>query len=259
MSEFISDLKKEKNEFKITITFDDGYKDNLLYALPILEKLNVPASIYISTNFLKEEVNLWWIELMETIRNNSKISFKFENKYFDLNLNNNNKKLLAYSSLREIFLNLKIDKQNELLEIITKKKQRKNYSDICLNKKELKILDNHELITIGSHSHNHLNFKILKTEEIKFEVNKSLKILEDLLDHKIEHFCYPYGGQEQASDREFKIIKELNFSSAVTGRVYPINKCNLFSLPRIYVGKNICDKTLMNHTSGFYNLANKFI
>ena len=259
MDEFISGLRKDKNEFKITITFDDGYKDNLLHALPILEKFNVPASIYITTSFLKEEVNLWWLELMETIQNNPKINFQFENKYFNLNLNNQKKKLLAYSSLREIFLNLKIDKQNEFIEIITKKKQRKNYSDLCLNKEELKILDKHKLITIGSHSHNHLNFNILNTEEIKFEVNKSLKILENLLDHKIEHFCYPYGGQKQASDREYKIIEELNFSSAVTGRVYPINKSDLFSLPRIYIGKNVCDKAIMNHTSGFYNLVSKFI
>ena len=28
---------------------------------------------------------------------------------------------------------------------------------------------------------------------------------------------------------------------------------------RIYVGKNVCDKTIMNHTSGFYNLVSKFI
>ena len=120
-------------------------------------------------------------------------------------------------------------------------------------------MDSNKLNTIGSHSHNHLNFKILDTNEIKFEVNKSLKILEDLLDHKIEHFCYPYGGENQASDREYKIIQELKFTSAVTGRVYPIKHYDLFSLPRIYVGKNICDKTLMNHISGFYNLANKFI
>ena len=259
MNEFISGLKKEKNEFKITITFDDGYKDNLIYALPILEKFNVAAVIYITTNFLEEEVNLWWQELMETIQSNYKINFQYQNKNFNFNLNNQKKKLLTYISLRKIFLNLKIDKQIELLEIITKKKQRKNYSNVCLNKKEVKILDSNKLITIGSHSHNHLNFKILDTNEIKFEVNKSLKILEDLLDHKIEHFCYPYGGENQASDREYKIIQELKFTSAVTGRVYPIKHYDLFSLPRIYVGKNICDKTLMNHISGFYNLANKFI
>ncbi len=259
MNEFITNLNEEKNEFAVTITFDDGYKDNLFYALPILEKYNVPALIYISTNFLEEKVNLWWLELMETIQNNSKISFVYKTKKFNLNLGKEKQKILAYISLRKIFLNLRIDEQIELLEIITKTKERKNYSEICLNNKEVKILDNHKLITIGSHGHNHLNFKILSNQEIKFEVKKSLEVLEGLLNHKIEHFCYPFGGKNQASVREYNIIQELNFTSAATGRIYPINRCDLFSLPRIYVGKNVCEKTLINHLSGFYNLANKFI
>ena len=259
MDEFIDNLKKGKNEFMLTITFDDGYKDNLLYGLPILEKFEVPALIYITTNFLKQNVDLWWYELMETIQNRSAINFNYEKQNFDFILKNHKQKLSTYNNLRKIFLKLRTDKQIELLETITGTKERKNYSKICLNQEEVKVLDNHPLITIGSHSHNHLNFKILNNNEIQYEVNKSLEILEDLLNHKIKHFCYPYGGKKQVSVREYNIIEKLNLSSAVIGRAYPIKRYNLFSLPRIYVGKNICNKTLINHLSGFYNLANKFL
>jgi len=259
MDEFIDNLKKGKSKFMLTITFDDGYKDNLLYALPILEKFEVPALIYITTNFLEQNVNLWWHELMETIQNRSAINFNYEKQNFDFILKNQKQKFSTYNNLRKIFLKLKIDKQIELLEKITGTKKRKNYSKICLNKKEVKILDNHTLITIGSHTHNHLNLKILSNEEIQYEINKSLEILEDLLNHKIKHFCYPYGGKTHASTREYNIIEKLNLSSAVTSRIYPIKCYNPFSLPRIYVDKNICDKALMNHLSGFYNLVNKFL
>ena len=259
MDEFIDNLKKGKNEFILTITFDDGYKDNLLHALPVLEKFEVPAIIYITTNFLKQNVDLWWYELMETIQNRSTISFNYEKQNFDFILKNQKQKFSAYNNLRKTFLKLRIDKQIELLKIITGTKKRKNYSKICLNQEEVKILDNNNLITIGSHGHNHLNFKILSNEEIQYEINKSLEVLEGLLNHKIKHFCYPYGGKNQASVREYNIIEKANFDSAVTGRVYPIKHYNPFSLPRIYVGKNICDKALLNHLSGFYNLANKFL
>ena len=36
-----------------------------------------------------------------------------------------------------------------------------------------------------------------------------------------------------------------------------IKDCNFFLLPRIYVGKKTCEKTLMNHLSVFHNLASK--
>ena len=86
----------------------------------------------------------------------------------------------------------------------------------------------------------------------------SLKILKKLLGHNVVHFSYPYGDTDQASIREYNTIREFKFRSEVTARVYPIKNYNLFALPRIYVGEKTCDKTLINHLGGFYNLTRKF-
>ncbi|HAG91593.1 MAG TPA: hypothetical protein DCL41_06960 [Bdellovibrionales bacterium] len=42
----------DRNSHSISLTFDDGYKDNLLRALPLLEKFNFPFTIFIVTDFL---------------------------------------------------------------------------------------------------------------------------------------------------------------------------------------------------------------
>ena len=248
----------KNNKFMVAITFDDGYKDNLIHALPILEEHKIPASIYITTKFLEKKVNMWWYELKETIDKETSLNFDFENRNFNFKLKNNKQKNLAYKSLRKILINLNLDKQILLLEKITKKKERKNFSDICLRPDDIEILDNNPLITIGCHSHNHLNLKILSENEIIFEIKKSLDILQNLLKHEISHFSYPYGGNGEVSNREYKIVKNLKFASAVTGKIFPIKKCNPYELPRIYVGTNISEKMLINHLSGFYNFINKF-
>ncbi len=45
---------------KVAITFDDGYEDNHRVALPILSRLEVPASIFVVTNLVGEPQALWW-------------------------------------------------------------------------------------------------------------------------------------------------------------------------------------------------------
>jgi peptidoglycan/xylan/chitin deacetylase (PgdA/CDA1 family) len=42
------------------VTFDDGYRDNVTAALPILEQLGVPATFFIPTGFLDEPGLPWW-------------------------------------------------------------------------------------------------------------------------------------------------------------------------------------------------------
>ena len=257
MDEFVRNLKKKTNEFMIAITFDDGYKDNLYQALPILTKHEAPASIYVTTRFLNQEVDIWWYELGEVIQNRTEINFQYKEKKFNFLLDNKKRKFLAYQNLMKLFKSLKIDAQNELMEKITNTKKRKNYSHICLNSEEILMLEKNPLITISSHGHNHQNLKILSDDEVKYEITKSLEVLENLINRKVKHFAYPFGGKDQVSTREYNVIEDMNFDSAVIGSVYPIKDCNFFSLPRIYVGKNTCEKTLINHLSGFYNLANK--
>lgn len=45
---------------ELSITFDDGYKDNLTYELPIAEKYGIPITIFITTSILDENNQLPW-------------------------------------------------------------------------------------------------------------------------------------------------------------------------------------------------------
>src|SRR6516225_3460419 len=44
-------------------TFDDGYRDNRDYALPVLREFDAPATIYVTSNFAEGTGRLWWIAL----------------------------------------------------------------------------------------------------------------------------------------------------------------------------------------------------
>lgn len=59
LEEIVEKLKSgEKNEnFEIAITFDDGYKNNYDFVYPLLNKMSIPASFFITTEFIESGEN----------------------------------------------------------------------------------------------------------------------------------------------------------------------------------------------------------
>lgn len=44
----------------VCVTFDDGYRDNYLIAYPLLKKLGVPFSVYVTTGIIDDQQEMWW-------------------------------------------------------------------------------------------------------------------------------------------------------------------------------------------------------
>ena len=244
---------ENNNKFNVSITFDDGYKDNLTYALPILNELKIPSTIYIITKFFKKDRNIWWWELQDYIWENFKnIQFTYNRKSYDFSIKNNSEKKECFIKLKAIIKKLNNNEQKNLLNAITKTNSRKQFKNEFLTEQDLKFLNSNPLITIGAHTHNHLSLKSLSKEECIQEIKKSKEILENLLNCKVDHFSYPYGTEKDVSKREFKLVKELGFKSAVTTSVGILSKKNLFNLPRIHINEKVNKKILKFKLSIYY-------
>ena len=63
LRELLDDLKRGNDvSGKLVITFDDGYQDNYTFAAPALERAGLPATFFVTTDFIGSEKIPWWDE-----------------------------------------------------------------------------------------------------------------------------------------------------------------------------------------------------
>ena len=52
-------LRRNKRRF-VCLTFDDGYRDNYTLAYPLLKRLGIPFTVYVTTGFIDNRSPMWW-------------------------------------------------------------------------------------------------------------------------------------------------------------------------------------------------------
>lgn len=188
-----------KNKPFVCFTFDDGYVDNYLNALPVFEKYNCPFTIYVTTDFPENKAFLWWYILDDILMNNESLLLADGSVYSTSNIaEKNNVFHLIHGRLSKIA-------PSKLEE--TFKYWFKNYefsakskvNELSLNYDQLIVLSNHNLCTIGSHTVSHPNLSLLSKNEQENEMRKSKEVLEQLLRKEISHFAYPFGAHNTDS------------------------------------------------------------
>lgn len=159
----------EINDSSILVTFDDGYADILNIVLPVIEQLNIPILIFITTSAINNKNSFfWWIDLWENLKKNSFVKIEHKEQEYFFSLNNNFEKNRCYNFLCTILINLTRTDQ----EMFFQKNGLFMYHEKSfLSLENLKFLSDHHLITIGYHSHNHLNFKVESESSIRNDLN----------------------------------------------------------------------------------------
>ena len=224
----------------VCITFDDGYRDNLEFAYPILKKYQVPFALYVATSFADRIGELWWLALEAVIAQNNIIGLRLdgEDRWFEAH--GVQQKRATFDFIYDWLRALKTEAElrHAMRELTTRHKvdMAAFCADLCMDWKELATLAADPLVTIGAHTVNHPILTKLDDASIRAELDSSRNVIESALGVRPEHLAYPVGDRFAAGPREFRIASELGFKTAVTTRpgvVFRRHGQHLTALPRI--------------------------
>ena len=202
----------------VVITFDDGYVDNYRFALPILEKYQVPATFFVSTDLIDTNEMYWWDELEKIFIVDKYVGeFVFAGiQYKIADLNDRRKVCLTIRNrIKDMSSAERRNSMSELRSVM--KVEQSVTSELrCVNTAELIRMAESPYVTIGGHTKSHLSMgKVHSAEVLHSEMEESLEILEKKIGKKIELFAYPFGGAEDWCDTSEQIVAECGIKKSV--------------------------------------------
>ncbi len=224
----------------VCLTFDDGYRDTLTSAYPILKAAGVPFAVYVATSFPDRLGEFWWLALEAVIAKNDQIGLVIdgENRSFACASVAEKRALFdelywwlrrrpTESETRAIVRNLAACYQVDIAAFC---------KDLCMDWRELAQLAADPLVTIGAHTVNHPMLAKLPADAARAEMDLSRSVIEAALSRRPQHLAYPFGDATTAGPREFAAAAALGFKTAVTtqpGVIFAAHRDRLTALPRI--------------------------
>ncbi|HFD13411.1 MAG TPA: polysaccharide deacetylase family protein [Crenotrichaceae bacterium] len=216
------------------VTFDDGYADNFLHALPILQQWNIPATFFVASGFLNGGM-MWNDRVLETIRH-------YRDNQLDLSavglgsysLETNEQRKKTAADLLPAIKYLPPSQRNEVVQHLKQLVNHQLPVNLMMNTTQLKQLHSSGM-EIGGHTLTHPILSSLTNEQAEQEIRSGRDQLSKLLDGaRIRYFAYPNGkpGQDYTNEHA-EIVKNLGFEAAVsTSWSTATSASDLFQLPR---------------------------
>jgi peptidoglycan/xylan/chitin deacetylase (PgdA/CDA1 family) len=223
------------------ITFDDGFRNNLTVAAPVLERLAIPAAFYVTTSFIDRGASSWTDLLERAIEQAPAGRVDLPGLGAPKIFATRSEKVELLDDLR---MWVKTTPSVDPLAVVEEVQRQLGIhhleSDPDLDDKltwdDLRGLDRHPLFTVGGHGHTHRILSFLTPEDLEAELAHSIDGLAAQLSHPVTHFSYPEGLRHCYSDEVIAALRARGIVCAPTAEPGINRRCDdPFLLKRITV------------------------
>lgn len=227
----------------IAVTFDDGYADNLHHAKPLLERYEVPATVYVSSGYvgtsrefvhdtleglflrpgklpqrlalnIEGRAHQW--DLGEETEYSEEV-YQKNRRWHVLQAENPSPRHDVYRSLCQLFYTLHDHNRRSAMDALMRWAGnpfvcRPSYR--ALDSDEIRMLAKDGLVEVGSHTVTHPVLSRLNSADQKDEVQQSKTSLEEILGRPVTSFAYPYGTRSDYTEETAAIVREVGYDHA---------------------------------------------
>jgi peptidoglycan/xylan/chitin deacetylase (PgdA/CDA1 family)/glycosyltransferase involved in cell wall biosynthesis len=232
----------------VALTFDDGYACNKEVAVPLLQQLGVPATIFLPAELVERGREFWWDDLQRIVLSHDGDLLTLDGRHIPIGEPDPGDahwpaaappRTPRQGAYRHLW-SLLYERQGEALQRAMD--QLRDQARIPPEpRKSHRPLSRDEIIAIrfgvvdfGSHSLSHASLPRLSRDQKRREILESRARCAEITGSEPECFAYPYGDFDAESER---FVAQAGFLCACKADgSFVSGKASTFALPRIFVG-----------------------
>ena len=203
----------------VVVTFDDGYADNCLEALPILEEEGVHATVFVSTGTIGTDREFWWDELERLLLvgdgHPARIDLPLGETRIAAATATAEDRRAVYDTLHPRIKALGPAVREAFLVSLAGWSGRGTAgrsSHRAMSVDELRRLAASPWVTIGAHTDTHTCLSRLSPAEQLEDIAVSRRKLEAWIGRPVSVFSYPFGGSHDIDEASVEACERLGFA-----------------------------------------------
>jgi peptidoglycan/xylan/chitin deacetylase (PgdA/CDA1 family) len=226
----------------VVVTIDDGYRDFYEYAYPLLEKYEVPATLFVVSQFVEGQIWLWpdAVHYVLHAASPGRYLLTIGRHKIPVSLTDRTSRDHAWGPVADTLLPMKAaERQRHLhvlqtaLDVTLPERPTSTYQP--LGWQEIRSMDR-QLVECGSHSATHPILSICSDDELLEEIAGSKRLIERRLSCAVSSFAYPNGQPDDYDARCIAGLANSGYESAVIATGGLIGRdADVYTLPRMAV------------------------
>ena len=209
----LTEILRPSTALQVAISFDDGYRDNVTTAAPLLAEAGLPATYFITTARLGGQ-HFWWDRLAAALLGPHPLppglDLVVAGRRLWLALNTPEARL---TSLRFVHRRLRPLPPDELLSTVEGFVAQLGAPDPPADARTMSAADLQTLaglagVEIGAHTRTHLQLKDQSRRLQQDEIWGSMADLTAVLDRPVTTFAYPFGSESAVGNLAPRLTRE---------------------------------------------------
>jgi peptidoglycan/xylan/chitin deacetylase (PgdA/CDA1 family) len=228
-----------------SITFDDGYRNNFSVALPVLQRVKLPATVYLVTDFIGTDQRLWTVRLEAAIRRTARSTLDLSCVGMSpgTELSKTDRTALARNVIDRLKELDPLRRDTAVASILEQSESAFPDDGGCfefLSWDDVARMEATGLISFGAHTARHEIVSRLPDARLDAEIGGSVTVTRTRVHNASATFAFPNGRAIDFDARAKRVLQEHGLAAALT-TICGLNdaETDRYELRRITVGSDM--------------------